>query len=834
VEALCHFVDHTLPADLKDRLGRYGGELVRLVPDLTERVPELPSLLRSDPETERYRLFDAVAAWLGAASVDEPLLVVLDDLQWAAKPTLLLLRHVVRAGRGRVLVVGTYRDSELTHDHPLVEVVSGLRAQHGVERVSLTGLDDLAVAAFVEQAAGQALDPAGAALARAVYEETEGNPLFVREVLRHLVETGAVERSGGGWTTRRSADQLGIPEGVREAVGHRLSRLSGATNQALRVAAVVGPEFELGVVQAAGQLNEAALLDAVEEAATARLLIEVSATRFRFAHALIRATVYESITAARKVALHRSAAEAIETIHAGALDDYVPTLAHHWAKASAPVTDVAKAVEYARRAGDRALAQLAHDEAAGYYASALELLDAAGAGPGDPRRLELLIGRGEAQRRAGDLGYRETLLDAAGLARRLGDARGLARAALANTLGDIWTGGFVVDAARIEVLEAALAAVGEGEPRVRARLLATLGLELFWDPDAPRRLQLSDEALAIARTLADPETLAHVLLARDYTIHAPENARERFDATTELLSIADDVGDRVLASRALGLRFKAAMELADVTEAERALATNRAIVGDLGQPTLTWATIHHATLLILRGEAGAEAGVAAAHEFAASAGRSDAMAFYMSHLFSFLWHRGRLGELEEPLRQYAERARTPFTKALHARILADTGRTEDAAHVFDEFAANGFAHPTNNTAWLWFHVECAWLCAHLHRTDCVAPLRSALQPYADQLVVGGFAGFAAGPVAFYLGILAATVADWPAADAHFATATATQERIGARPWLARTRLEWARMLLARGEPGDRDRAGELLRPALATARELGLAKIEQEAAELLA
>jgi hypothetical protein len=549
---------------------------------------------------------------------------------------------------------------------------------------------------------------------------------------------------------------------------------------------------------------------------------------------LIRATVYESITAARKVALHRKAAEAIEMIHADALDGYVSTLAHHWAKASAPVTDVAKAVEYARRAGDRAMAQLANDEAAGYYASALELLDAAGAGPHDPRRLELLIGRGEAQRRAGDLGYRETLLDAAGLARQLGDASGLARAALANTMGDIWTGGFQVDAARIEVLEAALAAVGEGEPRLRARLLATLGLELFWDPDADRRLQLSGEALTIARTLADRGTLASVLLARDYTIHAPDNARERFDATTEVLSIAEDVGDRALASRALGLRFKAAMELADMPEAERALARNREIVGDLGQPTLTWATIHHdATLLILRGDAEAEAAIAAAHEFATSAGRSDAMAFYLSHLFCFLWHRGRLGELEEPVRRYAERARTLFTKALHARILADTGRTEDAAGVFDELAAIGFAHPTNNTAWLWFHIECAWLCAHLHRTDCVARLRSALQPYADQLVVGGFAGFVAGPVAFYLGILAATVADWPAADAHFAAATATQERIGARPWLARTRLEWARMLLAVAEPGDGERAHDLLRQALTTARDLGLVNIERGAAELL-
>ncbi|MGH9009899.1 MAG: hypothetical protein ACRDYF_08650, partial [Acidimicrobiia bacterium] len=176
--------------------------------------------------------------------------------------------------------------------------------------------------------------------------------------------------------------------------------------------------------------------------------------------------------------LHRKVAEAIESIHEAALDDFLPALAHHWAKASAPVTDTTRAVEYARRAGDRALAQLAHDEAANYYRSGLELLEAGGAAPDDFRRVELLLGRGEAQRRAGDPGYRDTLLDAAQLAQRLGDAKALARAALANTQGHIWTSVFAVDSERIKALEAAIAAVGDDDPPIRARLLATLGLEL--------------------------------------------------------------------------------------------------------------------------------------------------------------------------------------------------------------------------------------------------------------------------------------------------------------------------------------------------------------------
>lgn len=833
VEALRQFVDHASP--LAERLGRYGGELVRLVPELSERVPGLSDPLRSEPEMERYRLFDAVATWLTSASADEPMLVVLDDLQWAAKPTLLLLRHIVRVGEGRVLLLGTYRDTELTHDHPLVELVADLRRQGGVERLSLSGLDDLGVAAIVEQASGRALDEANLALARAVYQETEGNPFFVREVLRHLAETGAVERREGGWTTRLAVDELGIPEGVRDVVGRRLARLSDDANQVLRIASVVGPEFELSVVRAAGDLSEETLLNAVEEAASARVVIEVSATRYRFAHALMRATLYESLSAARQVALHRRTAEAIERTHQAALDDYIPALAHHWARASAPVTDAARAVDYARLAGDRALRQLANDEAADYYSAGLDLLDAGGADPTDPRRLDLLIGRGVAQRRAGDPGYRQSLIDAARLAQALDDTDALVRAALANTMGNIWTGVLQIDAERIEILEAALDAVGERDLPLRARLLATLGLELAWEPDERRRLALSEEAVRIARAVGDPATLAHVLLARDYTITAPENVAERFDATTELLALAEELGDPVIASSALSLRFKAAMELADVAEAQHALAENQQLVVELGQPTLTWATLHHhATLRIMHGEADAEAAIDTSYAYGLSSARRPDMAiFRVAHQYSLLVERGQLAEPGEFFRQILESSRYPSMIAGHAVILAETGEPAAAAELYDELAASGFAHPTNNVAWLHFHGLCALLCARFSRREHVPLLRSRLEPWADQLIVGAFAGWIWGPVSFHLGVLATTAGDWQEADAYFAAAAETQARINAPIWLARTRVEWARMLVAQGDPNDSDRAHDLLRQALVTARERALAKLEGDAVALL-
>jgi class 3 adenylate cyclase/tetratricopeptide (TPR) repeat protein len=829
VEALRHFVDHA-PL-LAGRLGRYGGELARLMPELSERVPGLPAPLRSDPETERYRLFDAVAAWLAVASAEEPLLLVLDDLQWAAKPTLLLLRHVVRAGGGRALVLGTYRDTELTHDHPLVELVADLRRQGHVERLSLSGLDDIGVRAFVEQAAGTTLDEHGLALARAIYDETEGNPFFVREVLRHLAETGGVERRQGAWTTRLRADELAIPEGVRDVVGRRLARLSDDANQTLRIAAVVGAEFELGVVRAAGDLDEETLLAAVEEAAVARLVSEVSATRFRFAHALVRATLYESLTAARQVTLHRKAAEAIETIHQGSLDDHVPALAYHWAKASAPVSDTTKAVDYARWAGDRALAQLAHDEAVGYYRSALDLLDAAGDGD-DPRRLELLISFGEAQARAGDPGFRETLLEAARLARHPGDADALARAALASARGGLSIGGTigVVDAERVEALEAALSTLPTGDSPNRARLLAALGQALLYAGNRERRVRLSQEATEMARRLGDPATLAYVLLERFFTIVAPSTLYERLDDSAELLSLAEALGDPTMTAQALILHVRNNAEAGRFEEADRHLEAAERLAAELGQPTLRWFVGHsRAVRVLLAGDlAEGERLIHANFELGQATGQADAHVFFAAHLFQLRFEQGRIGELEGPIVEAS--ANHPAYQAHLALLLCESGRSNEGRMVYERLAGTDFAGIPVDNGWMMGMSVCALVAARLGDRPGASVLYGLLVPYADQFVFAY--GGAWGAVAHHLGLLAGTLDRFDEAEARFAAALATHERFGAPAWLARTRCEWAAVLLRRGVPGDAERARRFLDQALATARELGLASVERRAVEL--
>jgi hypothetical protein len=837
VEALNHFVDHTPDSHLVGGLGRLGRELVRLVPDLVERAPRLGPPLCSDPETERYRLFDAVAGWLAATCEDVPALLVLDDLQWATRPTLLLLRHVVRSPTPmRLLAVGTYRDTELGPGHPLAELLADLRRDDGIERLPLSGLDQAGVAAFMEQAAGHRLHDEDLALARAIHQETEGNPFFVREVLRHLTETGAVERQDGRWATRRPVEKVGIPEGVRDVVGRRLSRLSNEANQTLRVAAVVGAEFEVSVLLAAEILDEDNLLSAVEEATEARLLLEMAgpAGRYRFAHALVRETLYDGLSAARRVSLHRRVAEAIETVHARRLDDYLPALAYHYRHASTAVAG--KAVAYAARAGERALTQLAHDEAAGYYRQALELFDVDGAPGDESQRLKLQVSLGEAQARAGDSAHRETLLRAAVVAQERADADALAQAALANTRGHIPSEFGAVDLERVRTLESALAAVAGDDSPVRARLLATLALELTFAPDRRRCRQLSDEALAMARRLEDLQTLCHVLLARYIAIMSPDALSECLSNTEELLRVTAALPDPAVKCRAFSLRYRLLMEMGDATEADRCFRLADELAVELNQPMLLFVLkyVPRTGRALIAGDLEeAECLAREGREVGRATGRADAEVWFATHMFLIRFEQDRLDEVAGLIAgvvgdNTARGIHVPFLETLLAVVHCELG-PEDAAAVAVERC--GSAAPRVDLFWLVTMVYRATAAAHLGDVGQCQQLYELLWPYRHYAVP--YNVYPTPSVTHYLGLLAATLGRFEDAERCFAAADNTHTHIGARMYLARTRLEWAQMLLARHARGDANRARVLLGQALAIARELGLANVERRAVELL-
>ena len=835
VEALRHFADHLPTEDLGGRLGRFGGELVRLVPELAELVAGLSPTLSSDPETERYRLFDAVGAWLAAASNEEPMVLVLDDLQWAAKPTLLLLRHVLRSpGPMRLLVVGTYRDTDVGRAHPLSDFLADVRRQHGFERLSLVGLDATDVVAFLKQAAGHELDAEGEQLAHVVWQETEGNPFFVTEVLRHLTESGALQYRGGRWVATAAVADIGIPEGVRDVVGRRLSRLSENANRVLACASLIGLEFDSAVVQQAGQFGEDAVLSALEEAVVTRLVVDVTGRRSRFAHALVRDTLYDELAAPRRTALHRRAAEAIETIHAAALDDHLPALAYHWARASAPAVRSAKALDYARRAGDRALAQFANDEAASYYRQGLEFLEAAEARTDDRTRVALLISLGEAERRAGDPAHRKHLLDAARLAHTQGDAQSLARAALANSRGSFSSAG-QVDAERIRVLELAIEAIGDRHDASRARLLATLAMELTWGADLERRTKLSDEAVALPRRVGDLDVLNTVLHSRASAIWDASTVSDRLDVTAEALTIAERTDDPLARFWSLFRRFVPLLESGSVEDAAGHATTADEVSDGLGQPFLRMlAKYMQATLLVVRGRlADAEQMAHTARAFGEQAGQPDTPLFFAIQMFYIRYEQGQLDDaVAAQLASFTERfPSVTLTRAMVALIELESGRLDDAREAFDPVALHGFTDTPRDNAWSPTMGIGATVCSGLGDAQLATVLYDLIEPYEDLVSAHLFLWL--GAFNHHLATLDATLGRFAAAAERFAAAASTHGRAGARCSQARTQLEWGRMLLTRRRPTDMFQARELLSQALGTARELGLAGVERRAVELL-
>ncbi len=361
-------------AQLRAEMGAGAADIAAIVPEVRERLPDLPLPLRfEDPEQARFRLFDAVTTFLYHAAQHHPLVLVLDDLHWADKPSLLLLEFLAQElRRSRLLVIGTYRDMELSRQHPLSETLAELTREQPLQRLVLHGLNQEEVERFLEVTTD--ITPPQA-LVESVHTQTEGNPLFLTEIVRLLIQEGELQPER--WEQRQGVS-LRIPEGVREVIGKRLNRLSPPCNQMLTIAAVIGREFAL---EELGRLMDGAsderVLEMLEEAVAARVIEEVPQAmgRYQFTHALIQATLYDEMATVRRVRLHRRVGEVLEEAYRTNLDPYLAQLAHHFGMAGQS-GHVEKAITYAARAGARASSLLAYEEAVYHYERALQALEA--------------------------------------------------------------------------------------------------------------------------------------------------------------------------------------------------------------------------------------------------------------------------------------------------------------------------------------------------------------------------------------------------------------------------------------------------------------------------
>ncbi len=470
-EALSGFIADAPRNELAAHVAHHGGELARLAPELAQRLPDTPVPPVTDPESDRYRLFGAITSLLTGAAAPGPVVVILEDLHWAAPPTLVLLRHVLRStATAPVLVIGTYRHTDIGPDHPLTLALADLHRERAVDRLVLGGLDQDGLASFVRAAGAGEAGGDDVALVNALHAQTSGNPFFVSQLLRHLGETGATYRREGSWTYYAGTEDLGIPQGVREVVGRRLRRLSEPARDALRWGSVVGTEFGLDVLERVGEHRHAdELLDALDEAVAAHLVVERGSGRFGFAHALVRDAIYDDLTRTRRAQWHRRVAEALESLP---VDDAhrLPALVHHFA-AAATAGGATRAADHAMAAARQAFAQSAWEDAVAFLERGLDAL-AVDDSPDLERRCDLQLLVAETWCRFFDIERAaRAAAEAVATAQLLDSPERWATAARWNLVAQPQP-----EPAAIVLAEDALTALGDERPDLRAILLARIAL----------------------------------------------------------------------------------------------------------------------------------------------------------------------------------------------------------------------------------------------------------------------------------------------------------------------------------------------------------------------
>ena len=829
IEVCSQLVEHA-PGDVLDgHVAAHGGEIGRLARNLARRVPDAPEPRSSDPETERLLLFTAVGELLGAVAHSQPLCVVLDDFHWADGQSVALLKHVARAvEQGALMVIVLYRDSDLTKDHSLTGVLADLRRSEGVARIRLSGLGPVEVAELVAAAAGHELDADALALAGGLATETGGNPFFIGEILRNLTESGAItfDEATGRWSVDRSA-LSSLPESVREVIEHRIDRLGEQVREVLTVAAVIGRSFDVALLTALVEIPESLLLDQLEAAVGATLLHESTnqVGQFTFEHTLINHTLYQGLGNTRRARVHRRVAEALEEQLGGDPGARVGELAQHWAEATTTV-DLDKAVTYAAMAGERALVELAPDEALQWFGRALELL-----GDRDDRatRCDLLIGLGEAQRLTGDAGYRRTLLDASRVASELRDGERAARAALVNSRGQTSAYG-QVDQERVAAIERALEL--DDDPDRRAGLLSLQAVELLYEHDHRHRRELAEQALALAREIGTPETTARVLTGWFRVFQAPDGLERRVAHLGELVAAVQAAGDPALEFWAASAERVVMVESGQLERAENVGQRMVVIAERLGEPTMRWqvAMSVRASVALLRGElAEAERCAEQALALGSDAGEPDRLMIHGAQIIFLRVLQGRAGEVVALLEQSVQaNALVPAWNAALAWTLCWLGRGDEAAAIVAEAARDRFEHvpwEQTRTAALALYADAA---AQAGVNDAAEILYELIEPWADQVAWNGT--IACGHARTYLGLLAAALGRDEQADQDFARAIEIQERGGMLVWAARAHLGWAERLFARGQ---RNQARQHARRALELSREHGYGAFEPRAAALL-
>ena len=795
IEALRHYSAHC------PRLVEEAGLPPVAAHEVARLVPELgPCSAPDDEQHERSRheLLNALVRLLLHAAQSQRLLLVVEDLHWADVPSLLLLRQLVRRAAGSaLLVIATYSDLEIDASGPLARMLVDLRREPGVQAIQLDGLPAAETAALLAAHAGRG--DVDDAFAQRLFEQTGGNPFFIEQLLHAPPAAPPVA-------------PVAVPEGVKDVIGRRLDRLAPATLEALTLAAVLGSDFRLATLHAVDmESSQEDLIAALEEAVAARLILEDpdEVDRFSFTHALVRQTLYERPIASRRVRLHRRVAVSLE---ASLLPVRPAELALHYFQAR-EVGGAPKAIVYCLKAAEACQAAHAHEDAIAHYERALTALDLVRRDDA-AARCDVLLALGAARWQASEPDPPSTFVEAVELARGLGSSERLAHAVL-GAGGRLYAPG-ATDAAYIELLEEALAALEPGDSVLRVRILARLAEKLVFAEPPDRGIDPATKAVEMARRLGEAGALAIALMGRHASLLNSEHAQERRRTGEEAVALSGEVGASERGALARHWLLYDLAELGELEEARSRHGELAHIADELQQPlyrhsSLAWRCVW--TALEGRFEE-AERIAGESVRLAERAGDSDARAHYTAQLVAVRREQGRLHELLPEIERLArpEPAASAWRSILPLAYL-DGGDRPSARAAYEQ-ALGGIPR---TMLWLPATVSLAEAAAELRDAEGSARLYAELEPYADRLAQWSFTGNA-GSVHRVLGRTAG-VAGWDdRAVGHFEAAVARHAALGAEPLLARTRCDYGEFLLAH-----RPRVARgLLREAADTARRLGM------------
>ncbi|MGO9451718.1 MAG: ATP-binding protein [Candidatus Binataceae bacterium] len=772
---------------------------------------------QNELEAVRFQLFDSIATRLLRLSQQHPLVIIFDDLHAADEASLLLLRFVAKqAGHARMFVVATYRDFEVRLAPEGEPIFADLARM--AESLPLGGMTGEEVGEFIQLFCGHL--PARAMSDR-LRRTTNGNPFFVREIVRLMFAEGDEAALEGG-----TSESFKIPDGVRVTIQRRFGFLPTSSLPILNAAAVIGRRFHAADLERITGVDFDTVISTLEKMIIAGVMVKenVALGAFQFSHPLFAESLYQSLGPTERMTLHLKIAETIEQYDA---KPDAAELAWHYSR-SLPLGRAENAVKFSRVAAERAQNALAYQDAAVFYATALTALAAI---PGETResRCELLLGLGESQYLAGQFErFRATFEEALEISRALGNPRLFAKAVLGfNSLPfEAGTGGESV----VRLHEEALQMLGESETSLRVKLLGELAEclgRLGWSGDR-QSSELTMQAVELARRFKAPETLAEALFGRYFSLRGPDDMAQRLALSEELTKIVDT-------NRLVGWSFRTLYYRgADLLEAgdERAWRELEALQRDGAARTA-----HHGIVeateamraLMEQPLERAEHAVQRAFDIGRERPTSLARQIFNIQLFALRREQGRSHELEQSLRRATTRSpEQPLSRCALALAYAENGRRAEAIEQFDQVAASGFAQGHRDFQWL---VSMSWLaevCACVSDAVRARQIYEVLKEYADRVAVVG-ALLCLGSVSRYLGLLAMTGASLADAQRHFEAGLQANKRLGATIWVAHCHYDCALLQI---NHGDHQQARVLLEECLRAARVLENVRL-MEAAETL-